>query len=211
MSIKERIKGLEKSFNNETYKKKTLEEDKASLESKIKRLEEEEEELLLKRELLNDASEKAREDGMRVLADTATNAVQAILGEDVFVEITSKDKGGSAYVDVKVKRTVDGMEVVTDPTNGEGGGVADIVSLAMFFSLGLLVGSDNEAPLFLDEPTKFLSKGYSEEAAEFIREMVDYTGKQTFLVTHDSRIKEEGDKTYKVTLDEDFISVVEEI
>lgn len=202
---------IKKEFEREKEKKKHLEEQKKEFVDALTELEAEESDNLLKKELLEQASEKAREDGMRVLSDTATNAVQAILGEDTFVDMVSTIRNGVPNVDVVVKREKNNIEVITDPTQGEGGGVADIVALSMFFSLGLLVGHDNEAPIFMDEPTKFLSKGYSTQAAAFINEMVDYTGKQTFMVTHDETIASSGDKVFRTELNDELVSEVTEV
>lgn len=207
----ERFSHLKQQYEKEVEKRKHFQDQEEEYKEMINELEEEESGNLLKKELLEQASEKAREDGMNVLADTATNAVQAILGDDTFVAMESSIRNGVPNVDVVVKREKNGIEVTTDPTQGEGGGVADIVAMAMYFSLGLLVGQDNEAPIFMDEPTKFLSKGYSSQAAEFINQMVDYTGKQTFLVTHDEVISASGDKVFKTELNDKLVSEVSEV
>lgn len=207
----ERFNKLKKQYEKEKERKQYFLEQESEYKKIIKDLEEEESINLLKKELLEQASERAREDGMNLLADTATNAVQAILGDDTFVAMESSIRNGVPNVDVVVKREKNGIEVTTDPTQGEGGGVADIVAMAMYFSLGLLVGHDNEAPFFMDEPTKFLSKGYSTQAAAFINEMVDYTGKQTFLVTHDEVISASGDKVFQTVLNDKLVSEVTEI
>lgn len=210
-NVIERFTQLKEQYRIEIDREKGLIEQKGKQLKGLELLEKEESNNLLKKELLEQASDKAREDGMRVLADTASNAVQAILGEETYVDMVSSIRGGVPNVDVVIKRELDGREVITDPTQGEGGGVADIVSLAMFFSLGLLVGQDNEAPLFMDEPTKFLSKGYSNEAAVFINEMVQYMGKQTLMVTHDETIANSGDKIFRVELDEKLVSNTSEV
>lgn len=211
MKVKEKYNMLSRSYEKERQTEEGLKRHKAEIGDDLIALEAQEQALILKKELLEEASERAREDGMKVLADTATNAVQAILGDDTSVDMVSSIKRGVPQVDVVVKREKNGMQVITDPTQGEGGGVADIVSLAMFFSLGLLVGQDNEAPLFLDEPTKFLSKGYSSEAASFINDMVEYTDKQTFMVTHDETIASSGDMMFRAELNDNLESVVSEL
>lgn len=206
-----RFENLQKGLEKEQDRKRNLLEQKEGIENTLERLDNEATSNIMKKELLEQASERAREDGMRVLSETASNAVQAVLGEGTSVDMVSTIRNGVPNVDVLVKRTKNGVEVTTDPTQGEGGGVADIVAMSMFFSLGLLVGNDNRAPIFMDEPTKFLSKGFSSEAASFIYEMVEYTNKQTFLVTHDEEIALSGDKIFKVELDEQLVSQVSEI
>lgn len=207
----ERFQNLKLQLAREEDKRENYIKQRDEIQKRIHSLEKEETQNITKKELLEQASEKAREDGMKVLADTATNAVQAILGDDTSVGMVSSIKRGVPQVDVVVKREKNGQEVTTNPTEGEGGGVADIVSLAMFFSLRLLVGQDNEAPIFMDEPTKFLSKGFSSDAATFINEMVDYTEKQTFLVTHDETIAASGDKVFRTELNDKLISKVSEV
>lgn len=202
---------LSKELNNQLTAKNLLVEQEKDYQKELKELKDKESDNLIKKELLEQASDKARGDGMQVLSDTASNAVQSILGEGTFVDMESSIRNGVPNVDVVVKREKDGTELITNPTEGEGGGVADIVSLAMFFSIGLLVGQDNEAPLFLDEPTKFLSKGYSNDAATFVKDMVQYTNKQTFMVTHDERIANSADKVFKVELNDSLNSEVTEL
>lgn len=206
-----RIAAMKQALQKETEKKNVLIEQKQAYGDKLLELERVENTTLLKKELLEQASERAREDGMRILADTATNAVQAILGENTHVDMVSSIRNGVPNVDVVVKREKDGKDVITDPTQGEGGGVSDIVAMAMFFSLGLLVGQDNEAPFFMDEPTKYLSRGFSSDAATFITDMVAYTGKQTFMVTHDQEIAAAGDKVFRTELNKKLVSEVTEV
>lgn len=206
-----KFESLKKQFEKEQDERSYLIGQKEEFKERIKKLEKEETENLLKKELLEQASEKAREDGINVLSDTATNAVQAILGDDTFVAMESSIRNGVPNVDVVIKKEKEGLEVTTDPTQGEGGGIVDIVAMAIYFSLGLLVGQDNEAPIFMDEPTKYLSTGYSTQAAKFINEMVDYTGKQTFLVTHDETIAATGDKVFHTVLNDKLISEVSEV
>ena len=63
---------------------------------------------------------------------------------------------------------------------------------------------DNYAPYGLDEPTKFVSKGeLAVNAAQFIRNMVSFTGKQTIVSTHDSELQKDCQCRYKMVLDKE--------
>jgi ABC-type lipoprotein export system ATPase subunit len=59
-----------------------------------------------------------------------------------------------------------------------------------------LAGKNNVAPLFLDEPSKFVSKGHSENVAKFLFEVSSYFDRQVFMVTHDEFLAKTADKAY---------------
>lgn len=172
-------------------------------------LEKRNEELSLEREILNEASQKARENGRQILSDTCSHSIQSVLEQDARVDIDFGTLGGQSTAELLIEKTGnDGKKVVVNPAEDDGGGIGDLVALSTFLSFGMLCAEDNMAPLFLDEPTKFVSKGYSQNVSTFIKEMVDYVGKQTFIVTHDETVAASGDRVYRIAMDENLESVV---
>lgn len=67
------------------------------------------------------------------------------------------------------------------------------------------------APIILDEPTKFVSKGNAKDVALFLSETSKNMNKQIIMVTHDGISKEFADKTYEISLDKDGISNYREV
>lgn len=67
------------------------------------------------------------------------------------------------------------------------------------------------APIILDEPTKFVSKGNAQDVALFLSETSKNMNKQIIMVTHDGVSKEFVDKTYEISLDKDGISNYKEV
>ena len=65
------------------------------------------------------------------------------------------------------------------------------------------VSDDNSAPLILDEPTKFVSKGNAQDVALFLSETSKNMKKQIIMVTHDGVSKDYADKAYEIKLDDD--------
>lgn len=209
--LQERIERLTQQFYTARGQKESLEKQEQKLKDEIQATENSQKHLLTMKELLEQATEEARESGRKVLAETSTHAVQMALDDNKEVDVLLSQKRGVANADLIIRQDVDGLTLETDPTNDEGGGTADIVSLSTFISMGMLAGEDNLAPYFLDEPTKYVSKGNSDNVAEFLKEIVRYAERQTILVTHDEVVAGAGDKIFKVVRDETGTSNVAEI
>lgn len=154
---------------------------------------------LLKKVILDEASTEAREQAAKAIEDMGTNALQFILGADysLKVELKRQVKGDVANIYV-VQVDENGELIETEPSEEDGGGIADIVSMAMQFAILELANGDNKSPFFLDEPTKFVSKGYSERVAQFISSMSKSFDRQIILVTHDEYLSNSGDLAYHV-------------
>lgn len=172
------------------------EEEKTALEENNKTL-------LLKKMLIEESASEARENGRELLSQISTSFVQSIFSDDTSVElkISSKDTIPTAEAIVLNKCSNDIVEV--DPKDSDGGGLADVVSLALFMAVGQTV-NDNYAPYILDEPSKYLSKGeFSEKFADAFKELVEYTGRQVIVSTHDECLLESGDTKYQIIKDWD--------
>lgn len=168
------------------------------------------EEWLQKKEILEQASTKAREEGKALFVNVVTNSLQMVFNQQASADIVLGKKSGLATADVVLCMDRNGKLVKTDPTSEDSGGMADTISLGIFMSNSLLGGKNNRAGFFLDEPTKFVSAAHAEPAANFIKEMVQYTGKQTFLTTHErTYLPFVANRSHLVTIDEDGISTVE--
>lgn len=162
-----------------------------------------------KKKLLQDASSKAREFSKEMFESVSTEALQTILGDNLSVEINFGENGGTQTADFLVKAIYGEKEVVVDPTEEDGGGVADIVALSSLIAMNSFVSDDNGAPLVLDEPTKFVSKGNAKDVSLFLSEISKSMNKQIIMVTHDGVSKDFANKAYKIELDEEGNSTSE--
>lgn len=83
-----------------------------------------------------------------------------------------------------------------DPETACGGGVVDVLSLALriaAWSIG------RTAPLIiLDEPFKFLSQGLRPLMGEILRGLIDRLGVQIIMVTHDPDFVSIADRTFTI-------------
>ena len=163
-----------------------------------------------KKKLLQDASSKAREFSKEMFESVSTEALQTVLGENLSVEIKFGENGGTQTADFLVKANYGENEVIVDPTEEDGGGVADMVALASLIAMNSFVSDDNGAPLVLDEPTKFVSKGNAEDVSLFLSEISKSMNKQIIMVTHDGVSKDYADKAYRIELDDEGNSKAED-
>lgn len=166
---------------------------------------------LKKKLLLQEACETARKTSYDRFATIATMGLQQIFGKDISVEIVSKINHGVPTADFMVRTKYEEYETFTNPTDSDGGGVADIISLSAFICMNILNGDKNTAPIFLDEPTKFVSAAYANPVANFIKEISEEYEKQIIMVTHAKETQYSADAVFNVALDENGKSIVEEV
>lgn len=195
------------------YNKEYITIQKAELEIIKKQIDEKEElkktllekntNLLIMKTLIEEASTEARENGRKLLSKVATKSAQTVFGENTEIELEPFTKDGVPSIRVNIKQHLDDGNVITiNPTEADGGGLADITDLSIFMALGQMI-QNNYAPYDLDEPTKFINGiDLIEKSARFIRNMVDFTGKQTIISTNEDLLASEADTRYRMILDE---------
>lgn len=194
IELLEQIEKCNEHFKEKTKELEFLVSQKNDLLNDITNIDKELIKINTEKVLLENSSLKALNLSKDIMEEVSTNSLRAVFDDNREVIINLGTKSGQRTAELLMIQ--DGYD--TDPAKEEGGGVADIVSLTSFLALGDLL-NENYAPLFLDEPNKFLSKEYSEKMAIYLKEIMDYTGKQMFLVTHDEHLKNVGDISFKMT------------
>lgn len=199
-------------YNQFLGKKETLQKELNKNKDKLINLQSRTHQIVEMKTVIDEASTEARKNSVELLEEVSTNALQMVMGNNRQVVIQMSKKNGVPSADLFVKTVHDGIEVLTSPAEEDAGGVTDIVALATLMSIRMLAGKDNSAPYFLDEPTKCVSAGKAESTAKFIRELVDYTGIQTIMVTHEKEyLPNIADKSYLLDLDKSGITISENV
>ncbi|MCR3957007.1 MAG: ATPase, partial [Gudongella sp.] len=81
-----------------------------------------------------------------------------------------------------------------------GGGVVDIVSLALRISFMQTHKPSIEGPLILDEPAKHVSEEYIYNVGDFVRQSSSMFNRQIIMVTHNSHLAALSEDAYRVEL-----------
>ena len=161
--------------------------------------------------LLSKVSEYARAQLKTRIEETVTAALQAVVDETMQFKIEIGESGGKATAEWRVVSSFGGNEVSRSPEAGRGGGVSDIVSLALRLALLELSRPKIGGPVILDEPGKHVSREYLPYLAEFLREYAQQTGRQVIMVTHHGVLADVADKGYRVEKNSEGESVVSEV
>lgn len=159
--------------------------------------------------LLTKVSDYARRQLVERIEETVTAALQTVLADDSLrfvVEV--RELSGKPSAEWRVVSRYAEVEVSNNPEDARGGGIVDIVSLALRLALLELSRPRPEGPVILDEPGKMVSAEYAENLAYFLKSYAQKTGRQFIVVTHNETLARSGDKAYRVVKNEAGVSEV---
>lgn len=157
--------------------------------------------------LFQKTSEFARNQAKTQIENLVTKCLQYIFESNVKFTIEIEDLRNKANAEFYVIDETEDLQIKTKPELSRGGGVVDIVSLALRIAFLEIHKPKIEGPLILDEPAKHVSQEYISNVAEFLKQSSDMFNRQIIIITHDSYLSSLSDKSYKVNL-VDTISVV---
>ncbi|WP_214812294.1 chromosome partitioning protein ParA [Exiguobacterium sp. s181] len=146
--------------------------------------------------LLQHTSDFARRQAKRRIEDIVTSALSVVFGKDYIFRVEIEIKGNQPVAEYYLESE----GVVTQlkpPDYDRGGGVADVVSLALKLAVAELSGV--RGTLFLDEVGKHVSLEFAPNVAYFLKEYSEKFGRQIVLITHNEHLAEIGDVSIGVT------------
>lgn len=139
--------------------------------------------------------------------DLVTQALQFVYGDRCRFQVEMGTQRGRPDATFKVE-TVDGpLSYIGEPIDSGGGGVVDVLSVALRVVLMEGLQPQMDGPLLLDEPGKQLSAEYSPRLAEFLVTVCREFGRQVLMVTHNTDLAGAADLGLHVRL-ETGVSVV---
>ncbi len=162
------------------------------------------------RVLLQQSAEYAREQAKQQIETLVTNALQYVFGPLFSFQIELEEHGNKAVAEFYVVSEYEGVKVKTRPQDSRGGGVVDIVTLALRVALIETIQPKRTGPLLLDEPGKHVSGDYVLYLYEFLKSLSTMFHRQIIMITHNYHLAQSGDKAYEVVI-KDGISEVSEI
>lgn len=184
MEYKKRFEALQEFYKAEKVKKDLKQERFRHLEAELEELSKKYTNLAMQKEIVSCASNQARSVGINLITELCSNALKEI-NPNMSINLTEGQKYGSSFVDLSLVSASDnGEDVVTDPALEDAGGISDIISMSAFIAFNSL-NINNKAPVFLDEPTKYVSRENAESSARFIKKVSGINNKQFFVLTHE--------------------------
>lgn len=146
--------------------------------------------------LLQKTSDYARQQAKQRIEEIVTSALSVVFAKEYRFEVK---------LDVRASQPIAEYWLYSDdvatqlkpPDYDRGGGIADVVSLALRLAVGEL--SNVKGPLFLDEVGKMVSKEYAPNVAYFLKEYSHKFKRQVVLITHNDALAEIGEVSLGVS------------
>jgi DNA repair exonuclease SbcCD ATPase subunit len=157
--------------------------------------------------LLQKASEYAREQIRQQIEMLVTHCLQFVFGSNIEFCIELNEVRGKAEAEFYVLSTYDTIKIKTRPEDARGGGVVDIISLALRIAVIQSTNLYKDGPLILDEPAKHVSGEYIANVAQFLKQICDVFNRQIIMVTHNQYLSEIADLSYLVELRDGYSDV----
>ena len=147
--------------------------------------------------LLSEASEYARAQTVTHIEQVVTAGLQTVFPDEMNVgfRVQIRDHGGSPAADWLMTDKSGEHDVEHIPED-DGGGAADVVSLAL--RSAMLEMFRAEGPVFFDESGKHVDNQHVKNFAYFIQTYAEKTGRQVFNITHQKAVADIADVAYEV-------------
>jgi len=135
---------------------------------------------------LQSISERIQLNVYQSVQNLATYCLQAVFGSQYSCQIDTVIKRGKVELDIFVMKG----RLRLDPMTACGGGIADVLALAL--RIGVILADNQTQPrqiLICDEPCRFVSEAYRPAVAELLESLSETYGFQLIMVTHDEAFK----------------------
>src|SRR5699024_766134 len=146
--------------------------------------------------LLQMTSEFARQQAKQRIEEIVTSALSVVFGKDYQFSINITTRANQPVAEY----FLESEGVVTQlrpPDYDRGGGVADVVSLALKLAVSELSGI--KGIIALDEVGKHVSQEYAPNVAYFLKQYSENFNKQILLITHNTALAEVADQSLSVS------------
>ena len=206
-SLVRSIAALQQRYTSDKAKKETIEDYANRTRDAIDHLEKENEKLTKVLQLYQMTSEFAREQSKTHIEQLVTSCLRIVFPEEISFVIDIVESGRNTNANFLIADTIDGTPSTFQPQDARGGGVVDVVSLALRISFLLRYHPPVEGILILDEPAKHVSEEYIHNVAELLLQVAEEFSLQIILVTHNRHLAYMGETVYEVSHENNSSSV----
>ena len=205
--LKSRYEDVYNYYQREKGKRDILQEQLESLEMELEQSRSEVELLEKVILLLQRTSEYAREQSKQQIESLVTKCLQFVFDKSISFEIDIYEQRNTANADFYLVNKIGDIDIRTKPEVSNGGGIVDIISLALRISFLELNDPKLEGPIIFDEPAKHVSEDYIFNIGDFLKESSRMFDRQIIMITHNPHLAALADLSYIVEI-EDNISKV---
>lgn len=160
--------------------------------------------------LYQKTAEFARKQATMQIESLVTKCLQFIFESNVEFLIEIEELRDKANAEFYVVNESEDFIIKTRPELSRGGGVVDIVSLALRIAFLQIHKPKVEGPLILDEPAKHVSEEYIFNVGNFLKQTSEIFNRQIIMVTHNQHLSAISNNCYRVEID-DSVSYVTKV
>ena len=198
--IDDRLKDLSAFISRQEGKRDQLIELKSTYEEDLANIIKEVDLLDQVMVLFQKTSEYARSQAKNQIENLVTKCLQYVFESNIEFRIEIEELRNKANAEFYVINDNPDFFLKTKPEQSRGGGIVDIVSLALRISFMQTHKPTIEGPLILDEPAKHVSEDYIYNVGDFLRQSSTVFNRQIIMVTHNSHLAELSEDAYRVEL-----------
>lgn len=195
--LEEKIDSLHSELSSLQGQCDLLQEQSTKSKNKLEDLEHKKELFKKAVELLTIVEQSTKEVVKKGFEEIVTYALQYILSSNGYsLELNFGRRGNLTEVDFNLISP--DCKEPSDPLLSSGGGVLDILSLALRVSMLEIVKPKIPGFLALDEPFRHLSSEYLENARNFLKSINRRINRQIIVVTHKQSLVINADRAIKI-------------
>lgn len=197
-TLMHKVSGMQEDFNKRTAEKNILVAQKKELSSRIENVKRDRMHLEQVSALLVKTAESSREAGRTRMEKVVTRALQSIFGHEFEFGILMEESGGKPAAKFVVRSVGENGDIIeNEPQDSRGGGINDIVSIALQVATMVVYNNPKiQGPILLDEPGKHVSEEYVVKLGEFLAFISKTFNRQIIMVTHQPHLAMTADKTF---------------
>ncbi|MGE5543912.1 MAG: ATP-binding protein [Bacillota bacterium] len=200
-ALKKVVDRFRDDLNQRKGQRDSLLGQKRQKEARIAELKHEVEKLRQVARLFVMAGDYARQESKETMERLVTNALKMVFMGDHIFHIDVEERAERSEAEFSVASTYGGEQVVqNDPRDSRGGGIVDVISLALRVALLETSRPPLDGPLILDEPGKHISEQYVRQVADFLNAVCSSFERQVIMVTHNQHLADAGAAAYHVEI-----------
>lgn len=130
------------------------------------------------------------------ISDVTSLALDSVFDDPYELKVNFVQRRNKMECDLTFVR--DGLEI--DPIEASGVGAIDVASFALRIASWSMMRPRSRNVIILDEPFRYLSENYQEQASLMVKELSRKLGLQFIIVTHEQVLAEHADRVFEVSI-----------
>ena len=148
------------------------------------------------KEIIRTVGQKTQEQIQFHIEDIVSMALNAVFDNPYKFTVEFVQRRNKTECDLYFVR--DGNKV--DPLTASGVGAVDVAAFALRIASWSMSSPHSRNTIILDEPFRFLSKNYQEQASLMLKEISQKLGIQMIIISHEEALTENVDAIFQVSI-----------